>query len=59
MAILENGYRKTFSSYFVKLSKKIEKTVEGAADTRHRQMHTDWPSAIAYYRLGNLAGSEI
>ena len=22
------------------------KTVKQAADTRHRQMHTDWPSAI-------------
>ena len=49
MAILENGYRKTsFSSDFVvsKTEQKDWKTVERAASTGHRQMHTDWPSAI-------------
>ena len=49
MAILENGYRKTsFSSDFVvsKTEQKDWKTVERAASTLHRQMHTDWPSAI-------------
>ena len=29
-----------------KLSKKNFKNVEQAASAHHRQMHTDWPSAI-------------
>ena len=29
-----------------KTEQKVGKTVERAANTRHRQMHTDWPSAV-------------